>query len=52
MDTLHSVLIVAATVLAVLVFCSGIKAACRKILDIKRSRNKTTLRKVNQKRKI
>lgn len=33
MDTLHSVLIVAATVLVVLVFCSGIKAACWKILN-------------------
>lgn len=32
MDMLHSVLIVAA-VLVVLAFCSGIKAACRKILS-------------------
>lgn len=40
MDTLHSVLIVAATVLAVLVFCSIIKAACRKILGKNKAENK------------
>lgn len=33
MDMLHSVLIVAAAVLVVLAFCSGIKAVCRKILS-------------------
>lgn len=32
MDTLHSVLMAAAAALLVLAFCSGIKAACRKIL--------------------
>lgn len=33
MDTLQSVLIVAAVVLLVPAFCSGIKAACRKLLS-------------------
>lgn len=33
MDTLQNALIVAATVLLVLAFCSGVKAVCRKILS-------------------
>lgn len=33
MDTLQSALIVAVAVLLVQAFCSGIKAACRKILS-------------------
>lgn len=33
MDTLQGALIVAAAVLLVLAFCSGIKAVCRKILS-------------------
>lgn len=33
MDMLQSMLIVAAVVLLVLAFCSGIKSVCRKILS-------------------
>lgn len=33
METLQDALIVAATVFLVLAFCSGIKAACRKMLS-------------------
>lgn len=33
MNTIQSAFIVAAAVLLVLVFCTGIKAACRKILS-------------------
>lgn len=32
MDILQSTVVVAATVLLVLAFCSGIKAICRKVL--------------------
>ena len=32
MDILQSTVVVAATVLLVLAFCSGVKAVCRKIL--------------------